>query len=238
MKRLPLFLALAAVSVFFVPTAPLEAKDDPAKMKKAREKVRAKIVKDGGYPFYDLRYYVDAKKLSDTRWSQESLQNKDHKGGAQLLCKWTLDSTAAGGLGISVVVFKHLHKDGEKNVTYSIPFKHWGESVPSANMSKVVEGYYEDWKRQAQDIITDSTHAPKKARGAGPAKEWACVVGTNPESKEREYRAWYGWTHGKDQATYICRVRVGATFLKKQGIMDKGTAFVKQIKEVKGKVKW
>lgn len=218
------------------PLAPPETDEtDPGRIA-ARAKIWTKYAeRKRGFPTLDLRYYVDATKLNDFRWSQRALESRDPLGAPQLDCRWT-DPEQPDALAIEVVVFKYAHKNEEAGVKYSIPFKHWGEAVNSSDMEKVVEGYYEDWRRKATDVVEEACLAPAK-RKAGPAKMWAAVSATNPTTKEREYRVWYGWVDEKYGATYICRVRVGEPYLEQARMLDRSDDLVRAIKVIKDKIK-
>jgi hypothetical protein len=49
---------------------------------------------------------------------------------------------------------------------------------------------------------------------------------------------WYAWTNGKQMSTYIIQITYGPALWDKEGLVEKGAEFVKNLKEIKDKVKW
>ena len=244
-KRLAVFALTAALTALVVGPASLEAKDKKSereKMKEAREKVREKYEgeKKGGFTTYDLSYWVDMKKIEDRRWNKQDLREPDYFGGLQLHAKWANEASAAAGMTIDVLVVRHPHSKtvGGSTTNYSIPFDNIGKSIKTSEVEKIAEGFYEDWKRQAKDVIEDKSYGPKKCKFKVPKFE-AAVTATDPESNERVRREWYIWADGKNKATYRIEIRYGSAILDKEGLLAKGPEFVKNFKELKDKnVKW
>ena len=239
LKRLALFALAALLSAVYVAPHVL-AGDDAEKNKENREKVRAKYKEDkGGFPFYDLVYWVDAAALEDSRWSMEDLRSPDNTNGIQLIANWVNESSAAPGMNIRVLCFKLVHekRQGSQTSKMQMPFNNLGESVPCSDLEGIVNGFYEDWKRGAKDPIEDQCEAPKKSKHKVP-KLQAAAVATDPDSQLRERREWYGWTNGKEMSTYLIEIRYGNALHDKEGLVEKGGELVKNLKEIKDKVKW
>jgi hypothetical protein len=239
LKRLAVFALAALFSAAFVAPNVL-AKDDAEKLKEQREKVRAKYAEDKeGFPFYDLVYWVDAKKLEDSRWSMDSVREPKHDRGLQLIANWVNEASAAEGMNIRVLVFKFLHEErrGSSTTPFSYPFNNLGESVRCSDLDGMLEGFYEDWKRGAKDVLEDQCEKPKKSKFKVP-KLQAAAVGTDPNSEQRIRMEWYAWINGKEKSTYMVQIQYGPALYNKERLVEKGGELVKNIKEIKDKVKW
>ena len=240
LKRLAILALAAIVSAAYIAPNVL-AGDDPEKMKEKREKVREKYKdKNEGFPFYDLVYWVDAAKLEDSRWSMSLPPDPDHIGGYQLFANWTNEASAAEGMTIVVRCLKLVHKRRNEQGTFNnmqVPFNNLGESVMSSDMDGILDGFYEDWKRGAKDVLEDKCEAPKKSKHKIPKKQ-AAAVGTDPESNQRIRKEWYVWTHGGELSTYVLMIEYGPALFDKEGLVEKGQDLVKNLKEIKDKVEW
>ncbi len=240
-SRLSLAVLGLALAAFMVPASTAGAKDDAAKLKKAREKVRAKYeVKKAGYAFPDLGYWIDAAKLEDSRWSV-STKGKSHEKGLMLRVKWSNEASAAAGMNIDVIIQKFIYykQNGNTRTPFSLPFENYGESVRCDDLEGLLVGFFQDWKRSAKDVIEKESVEAKKARGAGKVVElYSACVGTDKDSGNRERREWYGWADGKRISSYIVEVRYGPALLGKEGLLAKGKELVKNIAPIKDKVKW
>lgn len=239
LKRLAVFALAAIVSTAFIAPNVL-AGDDDAKDKEKREKVREKYKDDkGGFPFYDLVYWVDAEKLEDSRWSMSMRPDPDHVSGIQLIGNWVNEASAAEGMNIRVLCIKLVHekRTPQGTSTMSYPFNNLGESVSCSDMDGILEGFYEDWKRGAKDVLEDRCEDVKKSKYKVPKKQ-AAAVGTDPESDQRIRKEWYAWSNGKEMSTYLVEITYGAALWDKEGLVEKGHEFMKNLKEIKDKVKW
>ena len=244
LKRwMPLVTALA-IAAIATPTVLLAKgkKSDAEKMKENRDKVREKYEsKDekAGFTFYDLAYWVDVEDLEDSRWSKSDIRDAKHDRGLQLNAKWENAAAAVPGMSIQILVFKFKYYDqkGNSRQPYSYPFDNLGESVSTDDWEGLLNGFYEDWKRGAKDLIEDQCQDPKKFRGV--PKMWAAAVGTDEQRQSRIRREWYAWPDGKQIASYIVQVTYGEPLLGNEGLLEKGPEFVKNIKELKDKrVEW
>mgnify|MGYP001379577567 CR=1 FL=1 len=234
-----LFAFCAAASGLLTLSSVAGAKDlSPEQMAEQREKVRADYEgeKKGGYTFYDLKYWVDAAKLEDKRWSKEKRDGLKHTDGLQLLAKWTVNSSAAGNNSITVVVQKWIHftRNGNSQSNTVITFDNYGDSVSPTDVEKLCEAYYENFRRGSKDVIDDQCQKPKKCSLPVPKVE-AAAVATDKDSGERERREWYIWSDNKETATYVVSITYSASLLDKPDVIEKGRDFVKSIRELKDK---
>ena len=242
-RWMPVTLTAMALAAVAMPSALLARGDDAEKLKEDREKVREKYEsKDekGGFTFYDLAYWIDVAKLEDSRWSKSEIREPVHDKGVQLIAKWENAASAVPGMSISVIVqkFKYYEQNGNTRTPYSLPFNNLGESVSTEDWEGMLNGFYEDWKRSAKDVLEDQCQAPKKHKGGVP-KMYAVAVGTDGQSQQRERREWYVWPDSKQIATYVISITYGEPLLANEGLLEKGPDFVKNLKELKDKkVKW
>ncbi len=252
-KRLSVLALTAVLTAIVAAPAPLEAKDKAkakaakfAKMKENREKVRVAFEgeKKAGFTTFDLAYWVDAKKLDDSRWKKQDIaaRKPGHEQGIQMHAKWANEASAAPGMTIDVYIVKHLisklSSNGGTRTTYSMPFDNIGKSVKTSDVEGLTEGFYEDWTRGNKDVIKKQCVKPKKSRLKIPKWE-AGAVATDAESGDRVRREWYLWKDGQQNATYRIEIHYGAAVLGKEGLMKKGPEFVKNLKELKDKrVEW
>ena len=49
---------------------------------------------------------------------------------------------------------------------------------------------------------------------------------------------WYAWTNGGEISTYVAIIQYGTALWDKEGLVDKGHELMKNLKEIKDKVKW
>ena len=203
-------------------------------------KVREKYTDDReGFPFYDLVYWVDAAKLEDSRWRMSLPAEPSHVTGTQLICKWVNEASAAEGMDIRVLCLKLVHElrqDG-RTLRMTYPFDNLGEAIPCSDMDRLLEGFYEDWKRGASDVLEERCERPRKSKAKIP-KLQAAAIGTEPETEQRVRMEWYAWTNGREMSTYVVQIRYGPGLWDKEGLVDKGHDLVENLREVKDKVKW
>jgi RNA polymerase sigma-70 factor (ECF subfamily) len=220
----------------------LKKKDEKSKMAEARERVRETYEgeKKGGFTFYDLAYWVDAKKLDDSRWKKRPIDEPRHDRGLQLHARWENPASAAPGMTIDVRVLKLPHsevQDGQR-VTFSTAFDNLGETVENVDVKKLTHAFYEDWVRGARDVVESQCVRPRKSKAKVP-KLYAVAVGTEGEPGERVRREWHVWSDGKHEATYVVALRFGPALLGREELLDKGFEFMKQLKALKDKrVEW
>lgn len=84
------------------------------------------------------------------------------------------------------------------------PFMNWGKSVAVADVDELARGFYEDWIWGSVDVIKDRC---RTARGHGNADRFSFggrAVATEAKSRQRQYRAWFGWSRkAAVRETYI-----------------------------------
>ncbi len=235
-----------AVATIEMPVAasllPMPAADEPlpknaTKADKRRAKIRRRYEgKRGGYAFYDLTHWVDVAKLEDSRWSRVKLLNPSRARGVQLRAKWQNEASAASGMTIDIFCqkFDYYKQSGSTRTPYSVPFEMLGESVRTDDLEGLLHGFSEDWKLRSKDVSKNLGKKFGKSRHKVPDAEVA-VVATDATTGQRERREWYGWSDGKETATYIIEIRYGAATVGKEGLLAKGVDFVRNLIPIKDK---
>src|SRR5687767_10259208 len=120
-------LAAAVLASSFAPPM-AEAKDDPAKIKAAREAVRKDYKEKKYFLFHDLSYYVDAPALKESRWAWKDppFAEASDEGGPQFYATWS--PMPGGDVGIEIQAIKMPHfKEGTVKTIYNHAFKSWGK---------------------------------------------------------------------------------------------------------------
>ncbi len=241
--------ALPSESASTSPKQPKErhgTKRDPAlaKAEKRRQAVRKfyEGEKRGAFTTHDLAYWVDVKKLDDSRWKIVELTDPNHERGLQLHARWSNEASSQPGMTIDVFIVKHLHSRLSANVrertTFSMPFDNIGKSVKASDVEGLIDAFYEDWRRGSTDVIERKCKKPRKSKFKVPKFE-AAATATPKEAEERVRREWYLWADGKQNATYRLEIHYGPATLGKDALMDKGPEFVKRLRELKDKrVEW
>jgi hypothetical protein len=243
--RPTLILALAALggaalSIAADP-APLLAKDEKKKddakdakkaadLKKDRDAYREKVKKEGKLPFFDLSYAADPVKIEDTRWTQNDPPHPqaEEDKGLQLNAMWSASAQQQGGITVRVNKFIHTSPDGKS--VYSYTFEKAGIQCKTAEIGKMTEGFYEDWKKELKDVVEKKCKAPDKCK-VGPASTYASVVGTDPEAQKRERRDIYTWLG--PNTTWAAIVTISDKYLDDPAIMKKAEEFIGSFKELK-----
>lgn len=207
-----------------------EAKE-AAELKAKRDKFRDKLITDGKMPFYDLSYVADPKAAQETRWSQSNPPHPqaEEEKGLQFAASFKVSASQEGGIDIRGHKFIHKSLDGKSE--YSYKFDRAGFDCKTADMKKMCEGFFTEWKKEMVDVREEKCVEPKKS-SVGPADVFASVIGTNKESQKRERRDFYAWT-GPNTSWFLI-VTFSDKWLDEPAILVKAEEFVKTIKECKG----
>ena len=227
----------AAAALTPVLTAPsVLAKDDPAAEAKAREAVKKDLKDKKFFYTFDLSYFVDAPKLKESRWSWKDpppFQEVSEKKGGQFYVVLASDS---GEQWVTLVVIKHPHFEQQGNMRqpFEIPFKSWGKTVSVSKVGEIAEGQYEDWIREATDVIKDKCKATKK-KTLGPGEYYATAVGTDKEDKKRVRKVWVTWgtTGAGTPCTWIATATIAEKFVDTEEILKKVDDMIGGLKEIK-----
>jgi hypothetical protein len=233
--------AAVAISALVALSVDATAKDDPATIKANREAVRKKFKDAKKYPFGDLSYFCDSTKLKDARW-----EFRDHAeptgvddNHAVFSASFPSGNASDPTPSIDFLVFRMCHhKDvgGGKRQPFSYTFKSWGKSVPISDVKDMATGFYEDWIREAQDVIKDKSQATKKTK-VGPADYWGYAVGTDSETKKRVRKDWYLWVDngGEVPFTFIAQFTTADRFIDADDgkWVDKIAELMKSLQELK-----
>jgi len=226
------------------PKSPTKGKPDKkrAKIAAARAAVREAYEgeKRGGFTTHDLAYWVDVKKLDDSRWTKIPVHEPHHDRGLQLRAKWADDASAERGMTIDVLISKlrHYAVEGGQRTDLRYPFDNLGEAVATTDVEDLINGFYGDWRRGANDVVENRCRKPRKCKFKVPKYEAAATV-TDPETDARVRREWYVWSAGKQRATYVIEIRYGTAVVDRDALLEKGPEFVKNLQELRDKrVRW
>ncbi len=233
-RRIAPLVAVTVAAAFLAPICTAGAKDDPAAQKAAEEAVRKEYKAAKKVVSADLAYFIDTTKL-DSRWSFEDVKPpEDPDQGAMFRGAFT-----AGGVGdaaaIQFYAAKCIQKNAVKKTEYSHEFKAWGKQVKVAELEKMAQGYYEDFRIQASNDFVKDKSTPAEKHGVGPAKYWGCAVGPDPETKARVRKDWYVWQSSLKAGTYTWTFEATTQqkFIDMPEIVAKIEDLVKNIKELK-----
>lgn len=245
MKRSGFVLVLVGASMVFggtlasVLSATAASAGDPAKeareaeaVKAKREKLRKERIDAGDWPYFDLSHNVTAKssKLSDRwSWSNPPHPQATEDKGVQFIAQW--ENKLGSGADIRVVVQKWEQKNNAAHTKGTFNFDSIGKTVEMTELEKLCDGFSEEWKKKATDVIEDKCVKTKKAKGMGPAAWYACAVGTDAESKKRERHEWFVWQ--TVNTTWLAEFTYQAITLDKPDWLDYGVDLMKATKALK-----
>ena len=201
------------------------------KLKAKRDAFRTKLKEAGKFPFFDMSYAADQKAVQETRWTQTDpppFADVSEEKGGQFWAVWSPDITK--GWGVEIRVIKYIHKSLDGKSEFSMNFEHAGKTCKTADKKAMIEGFYEDWLKQARDVVESKCVEPKKKK-VGPTEMWASIVGTDPEAGKRERRDFYLWTDAN--TTWIAVVRFNDKYLDDPGILEKAEEFIGTIRDLK-----
>jgi hypothetical protein len=233
------FAAAVAAAALLTPVLtapPVLAKDDPAAEAKAREAVKKDLKDKKFFYSYDLSYSVDSAKLKESRWSWKDpppFTDVSEKQGGQFYAVLASD---AGEQWVTLVLVKHPHfeQKGSSRAPFQVEFKSWAKTVLVSKIDEMAEGQYEDWIREATDVIKDKCKATKK-KSLGPGEYYATAVGTDKKDKKRVRKTWVTWgtTGGGVPCTWIAEATIAEKFVDTEEIIKKVDDMIGGLKEIK-----
>jgi hypothetical protein len=191
LARIVSVAAAVAVACVAVPTIVAYAKEDPAKAAAARDALKKEYKAAKKYITADFTYYVDSTKLKYTWDFKDVAPPADPDQGLMMeasMSPMASDTTQS----VNMVIQKCAQKNDTKHVEYTNQFKAWGKTVKMADVENLIMGFYQEFMLTCTDPIKDRSHPPMK-RDVGPAKLWACAVGTDKEEKKRVRKDWFVW---------------------------------------------
>jgi hypothetical protein len=165
--------------------------------------------------FADGAYSVDVTKLKDAKWTfsggDPSYAAED--GGVVLRAELAVKDEPKPAVRFSVMVCPHTIDSQGRTLEFSREFKNWGRSINMADVSPLVNGYYQDWVLVAADVEKDRCKSPTKC-AVGPATLWGYATGVDRDSRVRERRDWYVWavTESPRPCTYVATSIADAKF--------------------------
>jgi hypothetical protein len=230
----------AAALTPVVTSRPVLAKDDPAVIAAARDKVRTEYKTKKWFPFSDLKFFVDSTKLKDQRWEFKDVKEPDpFDTGAGLVYSVSFPSAnpndATPPARISIQRWPHYKQDGNTRSPQQLQFKSAGMVVLISDWQEICLGFYKDFLADATEPIKDKCKPPDD-RPAGPAKIHGYATATAKDGKKRERRDWYAWptTEPPVPMTYLCEVVIAdMAFADSDERMAKVSELIKSIKALK-----
>ena len=220
---------------------PVLAKEDPAAIAAAREKVRTEYKAKKWFPFSDLKFFVDSTKLKDQRWEFKDVKEPDpFDTGSGLVFSVSFPSAnpsdATPPARVSIQRWPHYQQQGNQRAPNQLQFKSAGMTVLISNWQELCLGFYKDFLAESSEAIKEKCKAPDTKGIAGPAKICGYATATAKESKKRERRDWYAWptTDPPVPMTYLCEVVVtDPAFADSEERMAKVHELIKNIKVLK-----
>ncbi len=208
-----------------------EARDP--KLQTKRDKYREKQESAGIRCYFDLTYGVGAgtaeKPSIDSRWTFSSHPaDAKEESGIQLSAVFADERMADGG-AITLRVQKFVHKAGKSE--FSVPFEHAGVSPKTADAKGMIAGYFAEYAAVLKDVVKDRCVEPRKLR-IGPAEYFASVVGTSPQTKQRERIDFYLWQG--PNTTWVCTFTYTGVFERRSSdFEEKVDAIMRAHRELK-----
>jgi hypothetical protein len=231
-------VAAAAALTPVLTSRPLLAKDDPAAQAAAKEAVKKDLKEKKFFYTFDLSYSVDSAKLKESRWSWKdppfpgAMEKQDLQFAATL-------ASDSGEQWVRLLIWKmpHFERNGNQQSNFTHEFKSWGKTVPVSKTGDMAEGYYENWIREATDVIKDKCKATKK-RALGPGEYYATAVGTGTEEEDQKKRVrkiWVLWgtTGAGTPCTWLAQATIAEKFIDTEEIIKKAEDMIGGLKEIK-----
>ena len=227
----PVPVATSAVDAVAKP----EPESDAERLGSKRDRFRKARKAEGMWPFLDLSYAVTWKSSRlDSRWSCQDPPpgaNNSEQEGLQFYATW--ESKIGSGADITVAVQKWEQKNSAEMTVATLNFENIGETCEVAELQKVCNFFSREWKQKATEPVEQmcSKKGAEKARGMGPAKWYAFMTATDPETKQRERHEWFVWS--TENTTWMAHATYKANTLDKPDWLAYGTELVKAMKELK-----
>jgi hypothetical protein len=238
-RSLSVAVALAAAALL-LPALPASAKDDPAKIKADREALKKEMKDKKLWYFHDLSYSVDPAKLKETRWEWKDpppFKDLEEKKGGQFMADFCPTAGGAWAVRIAVIKMPHYQMTADnKRQPFERPFDAWGRSVLLSKIDEIAQGYFEDWIREATDVLKEKC-IPTKKKNVGPAEYYSSAVGTDKELKVRVRKDWYHWgtTGAGIPCTWVAEVTFSEKFWDKEEFAQRAEDVIKNMKEITDK---
>ena len=222
-------------------SGPLLAKDDPAAVAAAREKVRTEDKAKKWFAFSDLKFFVDSTKLKDQRWEFRDVNAPepfDTAGGLVYSVSFPSSNPqdATPPARVSIQRWPHYEQKGNQRSPQQLQFKSAGMTVLISDWQEICVGFYKDFVAEPAEPVKGKCKSPDGKGLAGPAKVYGYATANAKESKKLERRDWYAWatTDPPIPMTYLCEVVIAdMTFADSDERMAKVHELIKNIKELK-----
>ena len=167
------------------------------------------------------------------RWTQEpATKSPEEDDPAPEVLRAVEASPEDGRPPLRVVVrmMPHYQREGQMQTDLRWPFKNWGKSVRIGDVDEMAKAHYEDWIREACDVIKDFCRPPVESKTGAKAVYGGRAFGSDRLTGKREYRTWYVWSH--EAQTYVATFVADATRTSREVLAPRDAAALDLVRSI------
>lgn len=134
-------------------------------------------------------------------------------------------------LHVVVRMMPQVQREGHQQSDLLWPFKNWGKSVRIGDIDEMAKAHYEDWIREACDVVKDHCRTPRASEDGAKLAYGGRALASDRLTRKREYRAWYVWSH--DAQTYVATFVADATSASPEVLAARDAAALDLVRSIR-----
>lgn len=174
-----------------------ETPPEPAPVPPGPAPVAPKPAAPADLVFDGVPFVAAGARWKVATWKPEPVVGPSGDSGVTRTVLRAVEATPEGGrppLRLVVRMTPQFEIVGEQRREHWQEFRNWGKSVKIGNVRELATGHYEDWIREAVDVIKDFCRPPTVSKDGANLVYGGRAVGSDRVTRRREYRTWFVWS--------------------------------------------